>query len=118
MLAKTVDMPDWPANRFEELLDIMGDGGVSIYVNFHLTPETILFEIDPEVPIKPATIAAMNEAVTLMATDTAFNDHAKSYCANIGGAVHCVTDPAWKVRDLTPEEMAALNAEEPPRLNS
>lgn len=118
MPAKTADAPECPETRFDYLMEILGKGGISLYMNFHHLPEVPLFEIDPELHVTADTIAAMFKVVTLMATDTAFHEEAKSYCASIGSAVHSVTDPAWKMRDLTPEETAALNAEDPPRLNS
>lgn len=118
MPAKTAAVPECPETRFDHLMDILGKGGVSLYVNFHHLPEVPLFEVDPELHVTADTIAAMVKVVTLMATDTAFHEEAKSYCASLGSAVHSVTDPAWKVRDLKPEETAALNADELPQLNS
>lgn len=104
--------------RAERLIDAAAQGGVG--VNVHFSPATgtsLLFGLDDGTPPTALAMEAVAEISQRFKANAAFREAVERYGFQIGAAVHAVTDPAWLTRDLTPAELAALNAEEP-RLNS
>ena len=116
-MSEMTGIAGWPANRFEELFDIMSDGGIEASVRFNKIEDTPIFEFRKDSAPTVEAVAAASETARLFASDAQFKDWMVSFCIHIGAAVHGVDEPAWQFRTLTSAENAAISADEP-RLNS
>ena len=105
-------------DRAERLIDAAAEGGIEISVHFcRIAGTSLLFALTAGPPPTTAAMAALVEMTTRFKANAAFREAVESYCFQLGAAVHAVHEPAWTVRTLTPEETAALVADEL-RLNS
>lgn len=105
-------------DRAEQLIDAAAEGGFEVAVHFcRISGTSLMFGLVADTPPTTGGMAAMVEMTTSFKANAAFRECVEGYCVSLGAAVHAVHEPAWKFRDLTPAEMAALIADEP-RLNS
>lgn len=104
--------------RAERLIDAAADGGIEVSVNFcRISGPSLLFGLNGSTPPTEAAMAALLEMSARFKANSGFRSAVESYCVQLGAAVQAVHEPAWEFRALTPEETAALYAEEPQQIS-